>query len=365
MKKVLLVFGTRPEAIKMCPLVRELKKRTGIKTVVCVTAQHRQMLDTVLTAFDVTPDYDLDIMHEGQSLFDITSNVLGGIRHVLEAETPDLVLVQGDTTTAYATALACFYMQIPVAHVEAGLRTYNICNPYPEEFNRRSISLISKYHFAPTEKAKQNLLSEGTAASSIFVTGNTVIDALKSTVPQDFRHPLLDFARGSRLVIITSHRRESVGKRMLDMLVAVRDVIEAHQDVKAICPVHPNPAVRSQFERAFEGCEQICITPPLDVTVFHGILSKCHLIISDSGGIQEEASALGKPVIVVRDATERTEGIDFGNLRLTGTAPTAISREFSLMLDNETEYAKAAVKSDVYGDGNACERIADTIENLI
>lgn len=363
-KKVLLVFGTRPEAIKMCPLVLELKKRTGIKTVVCVSAQHRQLLDSVLDGFGVTADYDLNIMHEGQTLFDITSNVLLGIKSVLEAEAPDLVLVHGDTTTAFSAALACFYMHIPVGHIEAGLRTHDIANPYPEEFNRRSISIMSAYHFAPTEKARQNLLAEGIDDSSVFVTGNTVIDALESTVRDDFRHPILEFARGSRLVIVTAHRRESIGERMADMLTAVRDVINAHPDVKAVCPVHPNPAVRTLVESILGDSDQIYLTDPLDVADFHCLLSKCRLIITDSGGIQEEAAALGKPVLVVRDVTERTEGLLSGNLRLIGTDRESVRREFTRMLDDPSEYKRAAVRSSSYGDGAASRRIADIIERI-
>lgn len=360
----MLVFGTRPEAVKMCPLARELKKRTGIKTVVCVTAQHRQLLDSVLDRFGVTADYDLDIMREGQTLFDITSKVLLGIKTVLESEAPDLVLVHGDTTTAFSAALACFYLHIPIGHIEAGLRTYDISNPYPEEFNRKSISLLAGYHFAPTEKARLNLLSEGIDDDGIFVTGNTVIDALETTVRDDFSHPILDFARGSRLVIVTAHRRESIGERMSDMLAAVRDVIEAHPDVRAVCPVHPNPAVRALVEKILGNSEQIYITDPLDVADFHCLLSKCCLVITDSGGIQEEAAALGKPVLVARDVTERTEGIISGNLRLIGTNRESVYREFTRMLDDKHEYARAAVRSSSYGDGEACRRIADIIENI-
>ena len=319
MKKVMLVFGTRPEAIKMCPLVNELKRRSGIRTLVCVTGQHRQMLDQVLEAFAVVPDYDLSIMKERQTLFDVTTNILNRIREVLESEHPDVVLVHGDTSTTFVTALACFYLQIPVGHVEAGLRTYNIYSPYPEEFNRQAVSIISSWHFAPTELSKQNLLKEGKAEDTIYVTGNTAIDALKTTVRKDYTHPELTWAAGSRLILITAHRRENLGEPMKHMFRAIRRVCDEHPDIKAIYPIHMNPAVRETADAILGGDERIRIIEPLDVLDFHNFLARSYLVLTDSGGIQEEAPSLGKPVLVMRDTTERPEGIRAGTLKLTGT----------------------------------------------
>ena len=319
MKKIMLVFGTRPEAIKMCPLVNELKSRASIQTVVCVTGQHRQMLDQVLEAFHVVPDYDLSIMKEKQTLFDITTNILNRIREVLENEKPDVVLVHGDTSTTFVTALACFYLQIPVGHVEAGLRTYNIYSPYPEEFNRQAVGIVSQYNFAPTELSKQNLLSEGKRPASIYVTGNTAIDGLKTTVRADYTHPELEWAKGSRLILITAHRRENLGEPMKNMFRAIRRVMEEHPDVKAIYPIHMNPVVRQTADEILGGEERIRIIEPLEVLDFHNFLARSYLILTDSGGIQEEAPSLGKPVLVMRDTTERPEGIAAGTLKLVGT----------------------------------------------
>ena len=287
MKKVVLVFGTRPEAIKMCPLVNELKKRDGINTVVCVTGQHRQMLDQVLKTFGVVPDYDLSIMKEKQTLFDITVGILEHIKKVLEAENPDVVLVHGDTSTTFVTALACFYLQIPVGHVEAGLRTYNIYSPYPEEFNRQAVGIVAKYNFAPTELAKQNLLNEGKNPESVFVTGNTAIDALKTTVREDYTSEHLEWASDSRLIMITAHRRENLGEPMHHMFRAIRRIIDEHPDVKAVYPIHMNPVVRQAAEEELGGCESIRIIEPLDVLDFHNYLARSYLILTDSGGIQE------------------------------------------------------------------------------
>ena len=361
MKKVMLVFGTRPEAIKMCPLVNELKKREELQTVVCVTGQHRQMLDMVLEAFDVTPDYDLSIMKDKQTLFDVTTNILNRIKEVLEKEKPDVVLVHGDTSTTLVTALACFYLQIPVGHVEAGLRTYNIYSPYPEEFNRQAVSIISKFNFAPTELSKQNLLKEGKDPDSIFVTGNTAIDALKTTVRENYTHPELEWAKGSRLIMITAHRRENLGEPMRHMFKAIRRVMDEHPDVKAIYPIHMNPVVREIADEFLGGDDRIHIIEPLDVLDFHNFLSRSYLILTDSGGIQEEAPSLGKPVLVMRDTTERPEGIAAGTLKLVGTEEETIYNEFSRLLSDKEEYEAMSKASNPYGDGHACERIADVL----
>ena len=361
MKKIMLVFGTRPEAIKMCPLVNELKSRDDVQTLVCVTGQHRQMLDQVLGAFHVVPDYDLSIMKERQTLFDVTTNILNCIREVLEKEKPDVVLVHGDTSTTFVTALACFYLQIPVGHVEAGLRTYNIYSPYPEEFNRQAVSIISQYNFAPTELSKQNLLNEGKTAERIYVTGNTAIDALKTTVRDDYTHPELSWAQGSRLIMITAHRRENLGEPMKNMFRAIRRVMDEHPDVKAIYPIHMNPVVRQTADEILGGEERIHIIEPLEVLDFHNFLARSYMILTDSGGIQEEAPSLGKPVLVMRDTTERPEGIAAGTLKLVGTDENVIYENFKLLLEDEAEYQKMSQASNPYGDGNACRRIADIL----
>ena len=362
MKKVMLVFGTRPEAIKMCPLVNELKKRERIQTVVCVTRQHRQMLDQVLEVFNVKPDYDLSIMKDKQTLFDITTNILNRIKEVLEKEEPDVVLVHGDTSTTFVTALACFYLQIPVGHVEAGLRTYDIYSPYPEEFNREAVSIISKYNFAPTETAKENLIKEGKRKESIYVTGNTVIDALKTTVRDDYKHPELEWAKGSRLIFITAHRRENLGEPMHHMFRAIRRVMDEHPDVKALYPIHMNPVVRKAADEELGDCDRIHIIDPVEVFDCHNIMARSYLILTDSGGIQEEAPSLGKPVLVMRDTTERPEGIAAGTLKLVGTTEEVIYREFSRLLTDTEAYKAMSQASNPYGDGHACERIADILE---
>ena len=362
MKTVMLVFGTRPEAIKMCPLVNELKSRENIKTVVCVTGQHRQMLDMVLETFDVTPDYDLSIMKEKQTLFDITANILLNIKAVLEEVKPDVVLVHGDTSTTFVTALACFYMQIPVGHVEAGLRTYNIHSPYPEEFNRQAVSIISKYNFAPTELSNENLIKEGKDENSIYITGNTAIDALKTTVREDYEHPELKWAEGSRLIIITAHRRENLGEPMHQMFRAIRRILDENPDVKAIYPIHMNPAVRQAAQEELGGCDRIHIIEPLDVLDFHNFLARSYMILTDSGGIQEEAPSLGKPVLVMRDTTERPEGIAAGTLKLVGTDEAVIYENFKLLLEDKAAYDAMSHASNPYGDGLACKRIADILE---
>ena len=362
MKKVMLVFGTRPEAIKMCPLVNELKTRKGIETIVCVTGQHRQMLDQVLEAFHVEPDYDLSIMKDRQTLFDVTTNILNRIKAVLEEVQPDVVLVHGDTSTTFVTALACFYLQIPVGHMEAGLRTYNIYSPYPEEFNRQAVSIISAYNFAPTELSKENLLREGKNPDTIYVTGNTAIDALKTTVREDYTHPDLEWAKGSRLIMITAHRRENLGEPMKHMFRAIRRVCDEHPDIKAIYPIHMNPVVREIADSILGDDERIRIIEPLDVLDFHNFLSRSYLILTDSGGIQEEAPSLGKPVLVTRDTTERPEGIKAGTLKLVGTDEEVIYQNFKQLLEDEEAYRAMSTASNPYGDGFACKRIADILE---
>lgn len=365
MKKVMLVFGTRPEAIKMCPLVKELKTRKTLETLVCVTGQHRQMLDQVLEAFDVTPDYDLSIMKSRQTLFDVTISILEKIKEVLEKEKPDVVLVHGDTTTTFATALACFYMQIPVGHVEAGLRTYNIYSPYPEEFNRQAVGIVAKFNFAPTELSKNNLLKEGKDEGSIYVTGNTAIDALKTTVRKDYTHEHLKWAEGSRLITITAHRRENLGEPMRHMFRAIKRIIDEFDDVKAVYPIHMNPAVREAAKEIFGDDDRIRIIEPLEVLDFHNFLARSYLILTDSGGIQEEAPSLGKPVLVMRDTTERPEGIAAGTLKLVGTDEEYIYKTFKELLVNEEEYKKMSHASNPYGDGFACKRIADILEEKL
>ena len=363
MKKIMLVFGTRPEAIKMCPLVNELKKREELQTIVCVTGQHRQMLDQVLEAFRVVPDYDLSIMKDKQTLFDVTVNILERIKAVLETEKPDVVLVHGDTSTTFVTALACFYMQIPVGHVEAGLRTYDIYSPYPEEFNRQAVSIIAKYNFAPTELSKANLIREGKDEQSIYITGNTAIDALQTTVREDYSHPELEWASDSRLILITAHRRENQGQPMHNMFRAIRRVMEEHPDVKAIYPIHMNPVVRQAAAEELGDFERIRIIEPLEVLDFHNFLAHSYLILTDSGGIQEEAPSLGKPVLVMRDTTERPEGIKAGTLKLVGTNEEVIYSEFTKLLTDAAFYDAISKASNPYGDGHACERIADILED--
>ena len=365
MKKIMLVFGTRPEAIKMCPLVSELKMRKELSTIVCVTGQHRQMLDQVLEAFHVNPDYDLSIMKDRQTLFDVTTNILNGIKKVLEKEKPDVVLVHGDTSTTFVTALACFYLQIPVGHVEAGLRTYDIFSPYPEEFNRQAVSIISQFNFAPTDLSKKNLLKEGKKENTIYVTGNTAIDALKTTVKEDYTHPDLEWASDSRLIMITAHRRENLGEPMKHMFKAIRRVMDENPNVKAIYPIHMNPVVREAADNILGGDDRIRIIEPLEVLDFHNFLNQSYMILTDSGGIQEEAPSLGKPVLVMRDTTERPEGISAGTLKLVGTEEKNIYDEFTKLLNDKSAYERMSCASNPYGDGFACKRIADILEKLL
>ena len=365
MKRIMLAFGTRPEAIKMCPLVNELKTRKNIKTVVCVTGQHRQMLDQVLATFKVVPDYDLSVMKDKQTLFDITTNILNGIGRILDEVQPDVVLVHGDTSTTFVTALACFYKQIPVGHVEAGLRTYNIYSPYPEEFNRQAVGIISKYNFAPTELAKKHLLDEGKDPASIYVTGNTVIDAMQHTVVEDYHHPELDWVGNDRMIFITAHRRENLGQPMHNMFRAIRRVLDEHSDVKAIYPIHMNPVVRKAADEELGDCKQIHIIDPIEVFDCHNFEARCYLCLTDSGGIQEECPSYGKPVLVMRDTTERPEGVEAGTLKLVGTSEETIYEWFTKLLDDPNEYAKMAHAANPYGDGHACERIADILEQSL
>jgi UDP-N-acetylglucosamine 2-epimerase (non-hydrolysing) len=361
MKTILTVFGTRPEAIKMCPLVLELRGRENIRTVVCVTGQHREMLDQVLEAFHVAPEYDLSIMSQRQTLTDITVHILNGITDVLHEVKPNVVLVHGDTSTAFVTALACFYQGIAVGHVEAGLRTYDITSPFPEEFNREAISIVARYHFAPTEAARQNLLREGKDDSRIYVTGNTGIDALKYTVRPDFQHPELEWAKDGRLVFLTAHRRENLGKPMRGMFRAIRRVLEEHPDLRVLYPIHMNPLVRQIAAEEFGGCGRIHIVEPVDVIACHNIMARSHLILTDSGGIQEEALSLGKPVLVMRDTTERPEGVEAGTLKLVGTEEETIYAAFTQLLTDSDAYAAMAHASNLYGDGMASKRIADVL----
>ena len=362
MKKIMLIFGTRPEAIKMCPLALELKSRSGIETVVTVTGQHREMLDQVLDAFGVQPDYDLSIMKEKQTLFDVTTAILGGLKPLLEKERPDVVLVHGDTSTTFSSALACFYLGIPVGHVEAGLRTYNLASPFPEEFNRQAVSIVAKYNFAPTAAARANLIREGRDPETVFVTGNTAIDALRTTVRENYSHPALDWAADSRLIMITAHRRENLGEPMHRMFRAIRRIVDENPDVKAIYPIHMNPAVRAAAEAELSGCDRIRIIEPLEVLDFHNFLARSYMVLTDSGGIQEEAPSLGKPVLVMRDTTERPEGIEAGTLKLVGTSEEVIYEAFRELLTNDETYGAMSRASNPYGDGFASKRIADILE---
>lgn len=365
MKRVMVVFGTRPEAIKMCPLIKAIKSDNSFCVSVCVTGQHKQMLDQVLDAFGVEPDYNLAIMKDKQTLFDVTVNILERIKEVLDEWKPDIVLVHGDTSTTFVTALACYYLQIPVGHVEAGLRTYNIYSPYPEEFNRQAVGLIAKCHFAPTERAKQNLLNEGKNPNNIYVTGNTAIDALKTTVREDYSHPILDWAKDSRLIMLTAHRRENLGKPLHSMFRAIKRIVCEHEDIKVVYPIHMNPAVRQAANDILAGHDRIKIIDPLEVIDFHNFLARSFLILTDSGGIQEEAPSLGKPVLVMRDTTERPEGIEAGTLKLVGTSEEVIYEEFNKLLTDKEEYRKMSNASNPYGDGHASERIIDILKNVL
>ncbi len=349
----------------MCPLVKELKSRKNLETKVCVTGQHREMLRQVLNVFNVEPDYDLDIMKSQQSLFDVTVNILERIKTVLESEKPDVVLVHGDTSTTFVTALACFYLHIPVGHVEAGLRTYNLDSPWPEEFNRQAVSIVSKFNFCPTELSKENLVKEGKDLSTLYITGNTAIDALKTTVRDTYSNEHLDWAQDSKLIMLTAHRRENLGQPMENMFKAIKRIVDEHSDVKVIYPIHMNPVVREIANRILGDDDRIRIIEPLEVVDFHNFLARSYMILTDSGGIQEEAPSLGKPVLVMRDTTERPEGIKAGTLKLVGTDEEVIYSNFKLLLENKEEYNKMSKAQNPYGDGFACKRIADILEESL
>lgn len=361
--KILSVFGTRPEAIKMAPLIRELEGREVIESSVCVTAQHRQMLDQVLNAFKITPDYDLDIMEKGQTLSTITSKAMLGIEGVIKDSRPDLILVHGDTTTGFAGALAAFYNQTKIGHVEAGLRSYDLKSPFPEEANRLLIDKISDIFFAPTEISRQNLLKEQVPEEKIHVTGNTAIDALKYTVKKDYKNTVLDWAKDSRLILLTSHRRENLGEPMRRCFKAIKRVLTEHPEVKLVYPVHLNPIVQSLAKEIFEKEDRVRLIPPLDVFDFHNFLNASYLILTDSGGVQEEAPSLGKPVLVLRNTTERPEGVDAGTLKVIGTEEDDVYKAITNLLCDNNEYKKMSVAKNPYGDGFASKKIADAIIN--
>lgn len=363
--KVMTIFGTRPETIKMAPLVKELKTRSEIQTIVCVTAQHRQMLDQVLHAFSIVPDYDLDVMKQGQTLSDITTRVLIGLESVIKKEKPNIVLVHGDTTTTFAGALAAYYQQVAIGHVEAGLRTYNKYSPYPEEMNRQMVGVLADMHFAPTEQSKQNLLKEGKNEKTIIVTGNTAIDALKTTVRSDYTSELLQWAKGSRLIVLTAHRRENLGEPMHHMFRAIKRIIQKYDNVKMVYPVHLNPLVQNAARTIFGDDPKIRLVEPMEVIDFHNLLSKSYLILTDSGGIQEEAPSLGKPVVVLRDTTERPEGIAAGTLKLAGTDENRIFSIIDELLSDQKEYVRMSQASNPYGDGFASKRIVDALLNFL
>ena len=365
MKKVMLIFGTRPEAIKMGPLVKELEKESDIETIVCVTGQHREMLDQVLNIFDIKPQYDLEIMKHKQDLFDVTINILEKLKPVLKKKQPDIVLIHGDTSTTYAAGLASFYLQIPVGHVEAGLRTYNIYSPFPEEFNRQSVGLFSTLNFAPTEQAAQNLINEGKDAASIYVTGNTAIDALNTTVEESYSSPIIDWVGDSQLIVLTAHRRENYGEPMKHMFQAVKRIIDEHEEIKVVYPIHMNPMIKELADDVFEGTDRIKLIPPMEVVDFHNLLAKSHIILTDSGGIQEEAPSLGKPVLVMRDTTERPEGITAGTLKLVGTDEAVIYSHFKELLENDVLYKEMSEASNPYGDGTASKRIVEILKEKI
>lgn len=361
MIKVLSVFGTRPETIKMAPLVKELDSRPEIESIVCVTGQHRQMLDQVLQAFDIKPHYDLDIMKDGQTLTDITVRVLEGMNGVIKEVEPDIVLVHGDTSTAFASAMSAFYNRVPVGHVEAGLRTYNKYSPYPEEINRQFIGTVADMNFSPTEKSKQNLINEGKDPATIYVTGNTAIDTMKLTVREDYSDETVEWAKDSRLIVLTAHRRENIGDTMRGMFRAIKKICEKHTDVKVVYPVHLNPAVVSAANEVLGDMDRVRLIKPLEVFEFHNLLAKSHIILTDSGGIQEEAPSLHKPVIVLRDTTERPEGVEAGTLKLAGTDENVIYNMIDELLTSDEIYNQMAEAKNPYGDGFASKRIADAI----
>lgn len=362
MKKIMLVFGTRPEAIKMIPLAIEIAKSNILHPVICVTGQHQQMLESVLSTFDISPDYNLEIMKEQQTLFDITINILQGIKPIIEKETPDIVLVHGDTTTTYASALACFYLGVPIGHIEAGLRTYNIRSPFPEEFNRQSVSKIAKYHFAPTTQAKDNLIHDGVSEGDIIVTGNTAIDTLLITTKMKSSHNIFEWIGDSKLIVVTAHRRENYGEPMRNMFAAIRRILVEFDDIKVVYPIHMNPKIISLANEMFDGYDNIRLIEPLDVVEFHNLLNRSYIILTDSGGIQEEAPSLGKPVLVMRENTERPEGVQAGTLKLVGTNSNDIYNEFKKLLLDRDAYESMSKAINPYGDGFASKRIVEFLE---
>ena len=362
MIEVMSIFGTRPEAIKMAPLVKELERRKEIESIVCVTAQHREMLDQVLNTFDIKPDYDLNIMKQGQSLADVTTRALVGLEEVIKKVKPDIVLVHGDTTTTFASALAAFYNQVAIGHVEAGLRTYDKYSPYPEEMNRQIVDRLSDMYFAPTEISKDNLLKENIDESKIYITGNTAIDAMSTTVDENYTHPELDWINaGERMILLTAHRRENLGEPMRHIFRAIKRVVDEFSDVKVIYPIHMNPRVREVANEVFGDADRVKLIEPLEVFDFHNFQNKSYIILTDSGGIQEEAPSLGKPVLVLRDTTERPEGIKAGTLKLVGTDEDVIYEETKKLLLDKKAYEKMSKASNPYGDGHASERIVDAI----
>ena len=361
MIKVMTIFGTRPEAIKMAPLVKELESRKEIKSIVCVTAQHREMLDQVLNIFKIKPDYDLNIMKQGQSLSEITSRVLLGLEEVIKKEEPNIILVHGDTTTTFAGALAAFYNKVDIGHVEAGLRTYDKYSPFPEEANRIMVDRITDMYFAPTEVSKNNLLKENIDESKIYVTGNTAIDAMKYTISDNYENSIFDWVGNSKLILLTAHRRENLGEPMYNIFKAVKRLVNDNKDIKVIYPIHLNPLVRKIANEVFKDNDRIKLIEPLEVVDFHNFINKSYLILTDSGGIQEEAPSLGKPVLVLRDTTERPEGITAGTLKLVGTNEDDIYNEATILLTNKSEYDKMSKASNPYGDGNTSKYIVDAI----
>lgn len=363
MIKVMTIFGTRPEAIKMAPLVKELDSRVEIESIVCVTAQHREMLDQVLEVFDIKPNYDLNVMKQGQTLSEITSRVLMGLEEVIKKEKPNIILVHGDTTTTFAGALAAFYNGVDIGHVEAGLRTWNKYSPFPEEMNRQMVDRMSDMYFTPTEVSKNNLLSENISDDKIYVTGNTAIDAMKTTVKDNYNNEIFDWAKEDKLILLTAHRRENLGEPMRNIFKAVRRIVNEYPDIKVVYPVHLNPKVREVANEVFNGMDRVRLIEPLEVFDFHNFINKSYIILTDSGGIQEEAPSLGKPVLVLRDTTERPEGIEAGTLKLVGTSEEVIYNETKKLLDDKEEYNKMSRASNPYGDGFASKYIVDAIIN--
>ena len=363
MIKVMSVFGTRPEAIKMAPLVKELEKRKEIESIVCVTAQHREMLDQVLETFEIVPDYDLNIMKQGQTLTDVTTRAIQGLEGVIKEVNPDIILVHGDTTTTFAGALAAFYNQVAIGHVEAGLRTYNKYSPYPEEMNRQMVGCMADLHFSPTELSASNLIKEGKNKDDIFITGNTAIDAMSTTVDENYKHEVLDWVGSDRMILLTAHRRENLGDPMRHIFKAIKRIVDEFDDVKVVYPIHKNPKVREVANEIFGDNDKVKLIEPLEVFDFHNFQNKSYIILTDSGGIQEEAPSLGKPVLVLRDTTERPEGIGAGTLKLVGTDEDVIYNETKKLLTNKEEYEKMSKASNPYGDGHASERIVDAIIN--